>query len=24
GTDEILFRLSKHQHLYEKKKTKEG
>ncbi|EFI3877705.1 flagellar biosynthesis protein FlgM, partial [Escherichia coli] len=24
GTDEILFRLSKHHHLYEKKKTKEG
>ncbi|ELF7827836.1 flagellar biosynthesis protein FlgM [Escherichia coli] len=24
GTDEILSRLSKHHHLYEKKKTKEG
>ncbi|EFO1912902.1 flagellar biosynthesis protein FlgM, partial [Escherichia coli O157] len=24
GTDEILFRLSKNHHLYEKKKTKEG
>ncbi|EOO4942434.1 flagellar biosynthesis protein FlgM, partial [Escherichia coli] len=24
GTDEILFRLSKKHHLYEKKKTKEG